>query len=113
MATRFPVTLFIWKDQTNLIIRKMLRRTDLKYSNGTPGYDARENAENLAVLFTDAMPGNTLDVFYGEIAQEIRKMLETPEQAELLRAPYDIENRIRGAMDTLAAGARMRARKSS
>ena len=65
-------------------------------------YDPQVNSANLARLFTDSLPGNTLDYFYQIIADEIRLMLDSEDKIEILKSGYDLENRIRIAINRLA-----------
>jgi len=65
-------------------------------------YSHLENAKNLSRMLIDCVPGNTLDEIIMSIRDEILPMLENQEKIEILKSPYDIDNRIRGALDKLS-----------
>ena len=65
-----------------------------------PDYIPQDNARQLARLFLDSLPGNTLDIFYGMIADEIIEALEYNVELD----SQQIDHRIRYAIDKLAYG---------
>ena len=93
------IELYTWKANKlnqidpKVVIKPMIHDND---------YDPGVNSVNLARLFTDSLPGNTLDYFYQVIADEIRLMLDSEDKIEILKSSYDLENRIRIAINQLA-----------
>lgn len=65
-------------------------------------YNAEDNAAALAYMLMYGMPGSTLDVIFHAIEIEIQAMLDSPENIEILKSRYDIENRIRCVLNPLA-----------
>ncbi len=104
MDTKRPIILYAWKDtklnQTDPKIQ--LKSMDLRENDNE--YNPTENARQLARLFSMSLPGNTLDLFYAVIADEILPMLESNEKVEMLKSPYDLSNRIRIAINQLSEG---------
>lgn len=90
-AIEKPIRLNVWKSNPKIFLQNMPDN----------GYNAEINAVELAKIFAMAVPGSTLDIFYNAIAKEVLKMLDTPEHIEILKSPYDIENRIRIALNEL------------
>jgi hypothetical protein len=88
--------IYTWKD-TNLrpVLKAMVNQDNPEYK-----YNPELNAINLAKLFTMSLPGNTLDVFYERIANDIREIIKI--NPSLLLEKYDIENRIRTSIWELA-----------
>lgn len=86
--------IYTWKD-TNLY--PVLKAMD---DNQKDKYNPEINAINLAMLFTSSLPGNTLDIFYKAIAEDLRIIIKN--DPELLLEPFDIENRIRTTIWELA-----------
>ena len=69
-----------------------------------PAYDPKENARNVARLFMEYMPGNTNDIIFNAIENEIRELIkyQSPEKVvEILSKEHDVSNRIRMALDKL------------
>lgn len=87
--------IYTWKDRSiNPVLKSM------NEINPNQIYDPMNNAVNLAKLFTMSLPGNTLDLFYKAIAEDIRQIVKI--NPELLLEPFDIENRIRTTIWELA-----------
>jgi len=63
---------------------------------------AHENAIEYAKLIIDCMPGNALDDILDAISNEIMPMLQSPDKIEILKSSYDIQNRVRIALNVLA-----------
>ena len=100
MNTNKPITLYTWKaNKLKQIDPKVIIK---KMENNILGYDPEDNAKQLARLFCLSLPGNTLDVFYKAIADEILIMLNSPDNIEILKSPYDLSNRVRIAINLLA-----------
>jgi hypothetical protein len=64
-------------------------------------YNPENNARQIARFIMNSLPGNTVDVLFKAIANEIMPMLESQEKINILKSPYDIENRIRCALNNL------------
>ena len=97
------ISIYTWKasklnqDNPKVVIKNM---ADINRKEGD--YNPEDNSVNLARLLTDSLPGNTLDYFYQVIADEIRPMLDSEDKIEILKSSYDLENRIRIAINQLA-----------
>jgi hypothetical protein len=65
------------------------------------GYYPDDNAKNVARFIEYSLPGNTVDVLLDSIASELLVMLNS-NNWEVLKSPYDIQNRIRAALNQLA-----------
>ena len=93
------ISIYTWKANKlnqidpKVVIKPMIHDND---------YDPRVNSVNLARLLTDSLPSNTLEYFYQAIADEIRVMLDSQDKIEILKSGYDLENRIRIAINRLA-----------
>ena len=102
--TQKAITIVTWKDKKLGDNNPVVHVVDIRAARDTNHYDPQENAVQLARLFALSLPGNTLDIFYHAIANDIRTMLDTPEHIEILKCDYDIENRIRTAINYLVKG---------
>ena len=97
------ISIYTWKagklnqDNPKVVIKNM---DDINRKEGD--YNPENNSVNLARLFSDSLPGNTLDYFYQVIADEIRLMLVSEDKIQILQSSYDLENRIRIAINQLA-----------
>lgn len=98
-----PITIYTWVQGTG--VRHTTPKVFFKSMNDQQNYDeynSEENAKQIARLFAEALPGNTNDVFYKALADEIRRVLDLEKGAQLLKSPYDLENRMRAAVNELA-----------
>ena len=64
-------------------------------------YNAKDNAIQFSRLVMNCIPGNTLDIILDKISSEILPMLDNQDKIDVLKCPYDIQNRIRGALNQL------------
>jgi hypothetical protein len=86
-----PIHLNIWKCTPKVILHTM----------PDENYNANNNAVELARLLTMTIPGSTLDIVYEAIVNEIKPMLESQDKINILKSNYDIENRIRIALNQI------------
>jgi len=63
------------------------------------GYDPLINAKHLAKMFTYSLPGNTIDIFYNSIADQLLDVINT--SPELIDKEY-LSNWVRIAINNLA-----------
>ena len=97
------ISIYTWKaSKLNQINPKVVIKNMDDINRKEGDYNPEDNSVNLARLFTDSLPGNTLDYFYQVIADEIRLMLDSEDKIEILKSSYDLENRIRIAISQLA-----------
>ena len=97
------ISIYTWKaSKLNQVHPKVVIKNMDDINREETDYNPVDNSVNLARLFTDSLPGNTLDYFYQVIANEIRPMLYSQDNIEILKSRYDIENRIRIAINQLA-----------
>ena len=97
------ISIYTWKaSKLNQINPKVVIKNMDDINRKEGDYNPEDNSVNLARLFTDSLPGNTLDYFYQVIADEIRVMLDSEDKIEILKSSYDLENRIRIAINQLA-----------
>ena len=66
-----------------------------------PDYIPQDNTKQLARLFTESLPGNTIDIFYDHIADYLIDVINT--SPELLDKEF-ISNHVRIAINHLAYG---------
>ena len=97
------ISIYTWKaNKLNQINPKVVIKNMDDINRKEGDYNPENNSVNLARLFSDSLPGNTLDYFYQVIADEIRVMLYSEDKIEILKSSYDLENRIRIAINQLA-----------
>jgi len=87
------ITLYLWVETQDNITYPEVKINPMP----NDAYNPRINAKEFASLIMDSMPGNTLDILLNSIANEIIPLL-TPVGIEILKSPYDIQNRVRGAL---------------
>ena len=76
-STKSPIKLYTWKssklndDNPRVIIKNMddINRGELEY-------DPENNVKQLARLFSISLPGNTVDLFYDEIAEALMPFVD-------------------------------------
>ena len=91
------IKITLWKDQHEIWLLN-IKKMKAKGINPDPS----ENAKELAKMLINCLPGNTFDYLLENIANEIKPMLENEDKINILKSPYDIENRIRMALCQLA-----------
>ena len=97
------ISIYTWKaSKLNQINPKVVIKNMDDINRKEGDYNPENNSVNLARLFSDSLPGNTLDYFYQVIADEIRLMLVSEDKIQILQSSYDLENRIRIAINQLA-----------
>ena len=87
------------KDTNNLMDLRQVTLIPMLLND--PDYIPQDNARQLARLFTESLPGNTIDIFYDHIADYLIDVINT--SPELLDKEF-ISNHARIAINHLAYG---------
>jgi len=69
-----PILIYTWKsNKLNQPDPKVLLKD---MNSDKDNYNPEENVKNLAKLFCQSLPGNTLDIFYDSIATELMRLID-------------------------------------
>lgn len=91
---RKRVKIYAWKNEYNNSLPII--------SDFSPrDYNPKENASNVARLIMEHLPGNTNDILFQAIENEIKSVLRLENGKDLLLTDFDIGNRIRASLDKL------------
>ena len=85
----------------NIWHKSVIHLHDMEKEIGTLGNNPESQACEFAKLVMNYLPGNTLDIILAEMAKEIRVMLDNPNHVEILKSEWDIQNRLRHALNRL------------
>lgn len=102
--TKRPIILYTWKDTKLNQINPKIRLVSMVEDTWQPEYNPKENAKQLARLLALSLPGNTLDLFYDAMASEIKLMLNSQDNIDILKSDYAITNRMRIGINNLIEG---------
>ena len=93
------IKIFVWKSNK---LNQPNPKVQLKaMENNITGYDPLENARQLSRLFSMSLPGNTLDVFYSQIAKDLMHLMDF--NLSYMDRQH-VENNIRISINQLAEG---------
>jgi len=98
------INLFVWKSSKDRKYNPIVKLIDIENNRGD--YNPEVNVKNVAKLFSDSLPGDTLDLFYTAIADEIRSILNVAIDSKYFDLDnvmdrYYLENTIRIAINNL------------